>query len=77
MAIKTIGSLWAKTEKDKDKKHVLSGNLQMDGKDGEKIRIYIYKNEKIVDRGPEYRICIIEKDENSPQYAKKSSLPDF
>ena len=75
MSIKTIGSLWAKTAKDQDRKHVLSGNLQLDGKDGEKIKIYVYKNEKKVERGPEYRICTITIDDESP--SKKSYLPEL
>lgn len=75
MAIRTIGSLWRKKEKDADKKHVLSGNLEMDGREGKKIKIFIYPNEKKIDTGPDYRICVITVDDSSPP--KKSSLPEL
>lgn len=58
MALKPVGALWKK--QDKNKKDYLSGNLDL-GALGE-ARIMVFPNEKKEGEQPDYRISLVADD---------------
>jgi uncharacterized protein (DUF736 family) len=59
MALKRIGALWTKT--DKNKKNYMSGTVEM-GALGH-INVMIFPNEKQEENHPDYSVCLIVPDE--------------
>lgn len=48
-----IGALWTKNN---GKGDYFTGTLELDGKDGEKIRIVVFANKKANDKHPDWKI---------------------
>lgn len=63
MALKNIGALWLK---EKNGRKYFSGVVEPNGKDGPKLRVMVFKNEKKdSDKHPDYRIVTDDNAEPS------------
>ena len=63
MALRKVGAFW-KPKPGSSSKTVMSGELQIGGRDSEKLKILLFKVEnKKNERGPDYEICVREDDE--------------
>lgn len=76
MALKNVGGLWRGKP---NSKAVLSGTIELEGKDGPKTKVFVFKNEdRANDRQPEFRICFGVEDEEGQRPARReASREDF
>jgi uncharacterized protein (DUF736 family) len=70
-----IGSLWAKTSK--DGKEFFSGQLQLQGRQGPKIQILVFENDKQgKEARPDYQIYKVDNQPKSGGYGASRQQDD-
>ena len=75
MALKYIGGLWLK--KDKNGKTYMSGTMELQGRDGPKTNFMVYKNEhkEPGSKHPDYQIVQASDDVQQSQPMVTDDLP--
>jgi hypothetical protein len=70
-----IGALWTKTSSHGD---YMTGSLELDGQDGEKIQIVVFKNDGKTGNQPDWRILRAKpKDRPAPAFAQPVTVDDI
>jgi len=64
VSLRNIGALWLKEGK---KGRFMAGELQLEGRDGPRIKIMVFKNQEKKDRQPDYRIVQSDDDGGDEQ----------
>jgi hypothetical protein len=64
MALKTIGSLWIKNGA---KGKFLAGELEMEGREGPRVRVMVFPNKDKKDRQPDYRVVLADDERVQPK----------
>lgn len=66
MGLKKAGAAWAK---EKNGRKFLSGQLELEGREGPKIQIFIFKNEDKEEgsKQPDYRIMVSDGEDDGPR----------
>lgn len=66
MALKDVGALWLKS---KGGRKFFSGTLQLEGREGPKLQVFVFKNEKKAEgsKQPDYRIVTSDGEDDRRQ----------
>ena len=60
--MKPVGALWLK---EKNGKKFFSGSLELEGKEGPKLRVFVFRNEKKDSaKHPDYRVVLADDEED-------------